>query len=47
MQLKEDLQLSDAAALHATQGWDDLNDLEADFIHTNLSHLSNKSWLVA
>ena len=47
LQLKEDLRLSDAAALHATQGWDDLNDLEADFLVTNAQHLQNKSWLVS
>ena len=47
LQLKEDLVRSDAAALHATQSWDDLNDLEADFIVTNAQHLQNKSWLTS
>ena len=47
LQLKEDLIRSDAAALGATQGWEDINDLEADFIVTNAQHLQQKSWLVA
>ena len=45
LQLKEELMANDDAWL--AQGWDDLNDLEADFIHTNAQHLTNKSWLVA
>ena len=44
LQLKEDLVASDAAALQIEQGWDDLDDLEADFIVTNAQHLG-KSWL--
>ena len=47
LQLKEDLIKSDAAALDSEQGWDDLNDLEADFIVTSEQHRSKGSWLVA
>ena len=48
LQLKEDVVRSEAAALydHHEQGWDDINDLEADFIVTSEQH-RGKSWLVA
>ena len=45
LQLKEELVRSDTVALYA-DGWDDLNDLEADFITTSEMH-RGKSWLVA
>jgi len=44
--LKDELMKADEALMFA-EGWDDLNDLEADFHHINAQHLTNKSWLVA
>ena len=46
LQLKEDLVRADEDALHEEQGWDNVEDLEADFIVTNAQHLG-KSWLVS
>ena len=44
LQLKEDLMASDEATL-AEGGWDDLNDLEQDFLAVNSQHLAKKAWL--
>jgi len=46
LRLKDDLMKADEALMFA-EGWDDLNDLEADFHQINAQHLTNKSWLVA
>jgi len=44
LQLKEDLQAADEEAM-LNQGWDDLNDLEEEYIQLNHQHLASKSWL--
>lgn len=46
LQLKEEQRAHDEEALEEG-GWDDLNELEEAFIHTNTAHLANKSWLIA
>jgi len=46
LQLKEEQRMFDEEALEEG-GWDDLNELEEAFIHTNAAHLAHKSWLNA
>jgi len=42
LQLKEELVAADEGL---NQGWDDLNDLEEEYIALNQQHLASKSWL--